>query len=247
MQFKNAPLFLSLVARSWVGTAAAITAQNDNTAVCGTLADVAQSYKSGALRGDLLLFNGTIHTMDAGETVATVVGIKDGSIVYVGDSAADARKSFLGSPPTIDLGGRVAVPGLVESHNHIVLMGNRPGYHTPLENAYSVADVQQTLAARASRDAVPPGSFITTIGGFHSNQFGERRLPTLEELDAALPQHPAFISIGFNGPSVTNSLGKAYFESANLATGPVAISANGSIAAGDETGKALLTLRQQLT
>ncbi|KAK6836419.1 hypothetical protein PG987_006914 [Apiospora arundinis] len=222
MHFKSAPLFLSLVARSWVANAAAITAQND-TAVCGKLADVAQSYKGGALRGDLLLLNGTIHTMDAAETKATVVGIKDGSVVYVGDSVDDARKSFLGSPPTIDLGGRVAIPGLVESHNHI-----------------------QTFAARASRDAVPPGSFITTIGGFHPNQFSERRLPTLEELDAALPQHPAFISIGFNGPSVTNTLGKAYFESA-LPTGPVAISANGSIAAGEENGKALLAVRQLLT
>ncbi|KAK7949208.1 uncharacterized protein PG986_010094 [Apiospora aurea] len=247
MQFKNVSVFLSLVAQSWVAKAAAVTTPNDDTAVCGKLADVARSYKSGALRADLLLVNGTIHTMDAAETTATVVGIKDGSIVYVGDSAADARQSFLGSPPTVDLGGRMAIPGLVESHNHIVLMGNRPGYHTPLENAYSVADVQQTLAARASRDAVPPGGFVTTIGGFHSNQFSERRLPTLEELDAALPQHPAFVSIGFNGPSVTNSLGKAYFESATLATGPVAISANGSIAAGVETGKALLTLRQQLT
>ncbi|KAK8040012.1 hypothetical protein PG993_008423 [Apiospora rasikravindrae] len=246
MHFKSAPLFLSLVAGSWAAKAAAITAPND-TAVCGKLADVAQSYKSGALRGDLLLFNGTIHTMDAAETVATVVGIKDGRIVYVGDSAADARQSFLSSPPTIDLGGRVAVPGLVDSHNHIVLMGNRPGYHTPLENAYSITDVQQILAARAGRDAVPPGSFITTIGGFHPNQFRERRLPTLEELDAALSQHPAFVSIGFNGPSVTNSLGKAYFESPSLATGPVAISANGTIGSGDETGKALLALRQQLT
>ncbi|KAK8107026.1 uncharacterized protein PG998_009039 [Apiospora kogelbergensis] len=245
MHFKSAPLFLSLVARSWVANAATITTQND-TAVCGKLADVSQSYKSGALRGDLLLLNGTIHTMDAAETRATVVGIKEGTIVYVGDSVADARKSFLGSPPTIDLGGRVAIPGLVESHNHIVLMGNRPGYHTPLENAYSVAEVQQTFSARASRDAVPPGSFITTIGGFNPNQFSEGRLPTLEELDVALPQHPAFVSIGFNGPSVTNSLGKAYFESA-LATGSVAISANGSIAAGEENGKALLALRGQLT
>ncbi|KAK8063183.1 amidohydrolase ytcJ-like [Apiospora saccharicola] len=240
MHFKSVPLLLSLVARSWVANAAAITAP-DNTAVCGKLADVSQSYKSGALRGDLLLFNGKIHTMDAAETNATVVGIKGGSIVYVGDSVEDARKSFLGSPPTIDLGGRVAVPGLVESHNHIVLMGNRPGYHTPLENAYSVADVQSTFSARATRDAVPPESFITTIGGFHPNQFAERRLPTLEELDEALPQHPAFISIGFNGPSVTNSLGKAFFESSSLApAGPVAIAANGTIASGEENGKALL-------
>jgi len=49
----------------------------------------------------------------------------------------------------------------------MVLMGNRPGYHTPLENAASIADVQAIYAARARN--VPSGAWITTIGGFHSN------------------------------------------------------------------------------
>ena len=86
--------------------------------------------------------------------------------------------------------------------------------------------------------------FITTIGGFHFNQFAETRLPTLAELDAAVPDHPAYLSISFSGPSVTNSRGKAFFEAADPA---VVVGVDGAIAAGAETGKATLALRRTLT
>ncbi|KAI0505134.1 amidohydrolase family-domain-containing protein [Xylaria bambusicola] len=197
---------------------------------------------SSSLQGNLILSNGSIHTMSEAEEVVSVVGIKDGLIVYVGDSQAEALSKFLGAPSIVDLQGRTAVPGLIDSHNHIVLLGNRPGYHTPLENAYSIADVQSTYQSRGK--GVPQGNFITTIGGFHPNHFAERRLPTLAELDAAAPNHPVFISYSFAGPATTNSLGKAFFES--LASPPV-ISANGSITSGENNGKALLALRKQLT
>jgi predicted amidohydrolase YtcJ len=196
----------------------------------------------GALRGDLILSNGKIHTMNEGDDVASVIGIKDGVIVYVGQSQKDALEKFETDPTVIDLEGHSATPGLIDCHNHIVLLGNRPGYHTPLENAYSITDVQNTYRSRAS--GIPPGSFITTIGGFHPNQFNETRLPTLDELDQALPNNPAFVSYGFTGPATTNSLGKAFFES--LAD-PPQISANGSISFGENNGKALLALRKQLT
>jgi predicted amidohydrolase YtcJ len=196
----------------------------------------------GDLQGDLLLFNGKIYTQDSHDLVASVVAIKDGKISYVGDNQEDAIRDLSNNATSIDLRGRVAVPGLIDCHNHIVLMGNRPGYHTPLENAYSIADVLHTYSLRAG--TVPNGSFITTIGGFHPNQFQERRLPTLSELDLAIPNHPVFISYSFYGPGVTNSLGKTFFES--LAQ-PPAIGTNGSIANGTDNGIALLALRQQLT
>jgi predicted amidohydrolase YtcJ len=219
------------------GAAAALTVVTG-----GTPASAHEDYREGTLRADLVLYNGRIHTMDARNRVASVVAIQDGKIVYVGNDDRAARRGFEGNPRTVNLRGRVAVPGLIDCHNHIVLMGNRPGYHTPLENAYSVADVQNTYRQRARE--VPRGKFVTTIGGFHFNQFSEVRLPTLAELDKALPNHPAYISIGFSGPSVTNSLGKKFFEAAAL---PVTVGADGSIASGTETGKATLALRKTLT
>jgi predicted amidohydrolase YtcJ len=143
--------------------------------------------------------------------------------------------------------GRTVVPGIIDNHNHIVVMGNRPGYHTPLENATSIADVQAIIAARVA--AAPKGVWITTIGGFHRNQLiappEMPRLPTLAELDKASPNNPVFISEGFSGPSATNSLGKKFFESP--VTAPIPVGADGSIAAGAQaTGRAMLTLRQTL-
>ncbi|KAJ7067261.1 amidohydrolase family-domain-containing protein [Mycena amicta] len=207
-------------------------------------ASIRAQYKDGTLQGDLILSNGRIHTMTGTDQIVSVVAIRSGKIVYVGDDDSHARRQFLhppGPPRVIDLKGRVGIPGLVDCHNHIVLFGNRPGHHTPLENAYSIAEVQETYRLRAS-NGVPEGQFITTIGGFSPGQFSEGRLPTLAELDDALPKHPAFVSVGFTGPAATNTLGKAFFAGV-----PVAIGADGSIAEGEENGKALLALRQQLT
>jgi len=125
-------------------------------------------------------------------------------------------------------------------------MGNRPGYHTPLENAASIRDVQETLAARAK--GLPAGAWITTIGGFHRNQLvppGEMaRMPTLAELDAAVSDHPVYLSEGFSGPSVTNTAGKKIFESQ---APPIPVGADGSIAGNPmATGRATLFLRQTL-
>jgi predicted amidohydrolase YtcJ len=208
----------------------------------GAAASAHEQYRDGALRADLLLYNGRIHTMDARNRIASVLAIQDGKIIYVGNDMGPARRAIEGNPRTVNLRGRTAIPGLIDCHNHVVLMGNRPGYHTPLENAYSVADVQNIYRDRAEH--APAGKFITTIGGFHFNQFKEVRLPTLTELDAALPNHAAYISVGFTGPSVTNTLGKKFFEAASL---PVTVGADGSIAGGTETGKATLALRRALT
>ena len=207
--------------------------------------------------GDLILHNGRIFTMDDAGPVANTVAIRGGYVVYVGNSLGAAEQQFASRPRVIDLHGRMAVPGLIDCHNHFVLMGNRPGHHTPLENAYSVADVQALYAARAAslpKSPNPPVSaenFITTIGGFSPNQFKEVRLPTLAELDAAVPDHPVYLQVAFTGPAVTNSLGKAFFDNV---TGPfpVTVGADGSIAAspflGDgPTTAALLALRQTLT
>ena len=233
-------------------------------AMAGTAAAATRSAGEGADRGrtspagDLILVNGAIHTMDSARSVASVLAIRRGVVVYVGNRLDAAQRQFTGDVRVIDLHGRMAIPGLIDCHNHIVLMGNRPGNHTPLENAYSIADVQALYAARAASLPASPNppvsadSFITTIGGFSPNQFKEVRLPTLAELDAAVPDNPVYISVGFSGPSATNTLGKAFFENVPPPYGPVAVGADGSIAAapflGDgPTGEATLALRETLT
>jgi hypothetical protein len=197
---------------------------------------------------DLILVNGKIHTMDAENSVVSSVAIQKGRFVATGRGRGlpvhAGRETRV-----IDLRGRTVVPGIIDNHNHIVLMGNRPGYHTPLENAHSIAEAQAIYAARAKQ--IPVDAWITTIGGFHFNHIYANpadptsgRFPTRTELDAAVPNNPAFMMISFGGPGATNSLGRSIL----MANG-VAVGDDGSIAGGfgaSECGKALFFLRQTL-
>jgi predicted amidohydrolase YtcJ len=156
----------------------------------------------------LLLTNGKIHTMDAKRSIVSKVRIANGRFVEVGDTASASG----GCTDAIDLRGRTVIPGMIDNHFHVQLVGSRPGYETrTIETAFSIADVQNVIRTRAA--TVPDGAFITAIGGLMPRQFTENRLPTLAELDAAAPRHPVYLHVTFNGPAATNSLGKKFFES----------------------------------
>ncbi|PZF82028.1 amidohydrolase [Jiangella anatolica] len=194
-------------------------------------------------QADLVLTNGRIHTMDDQGTVARAVAIRDGRIVAVGTAVPNPGSGGV----SIDLGGRTVVPGLIESHTHFVSLANRPGYHVAqLELARDLAEVQAFLAAR--RPDVPEGQFITALGGWHPRQWTEQRLPTLAELDAAVPNRPVFLLQTFAGPSVTNTLGKQFFETVTSPlAGPVTVGPTGAIASGLQTTTALYHLRVRQT
>ncbi len=201
---------------------------------------------------DLNLTNGRIHTLDARNSVVSAVAIRNGRITSVGNSAP-AR-----TPNTrvIDLRGRTVVPGLVEPHIHSVSLANRPGYHTILENTASIREIQDALAAR--RKSVPEGQWITSMGGWHPNQWAEHRHPTLKELDEAVPDRPVLLYERFTGPAVTNSAGKKIFDALDAGTPihpdikKIAVADNGVIAAagfagGGPSASALFHLRRQQT
>jgi hypothetical protein len=176
--------------------------------------DQAAGQNAGAAIGDeitLALVNGRIHTQDSAATIANVVTIRNGRFVTVGGTPPQADPSVR----VIDLQGHTVVPGLVEPHIHIVSLANRPGYHTILENTASLREVQAALAAR--RKDVPEGAWITSLGGWHPNQWAEHRHPTLAELDDAVPDRPVFLYERFTGPAATNSLGKKFFDAVDAA------------------------------
>jgi predicted amidohydrolase YtcJ len=199
-----------------------------------------------------VLINGKIHTMDTADRVVNTITIRHNRILSVGGTVPKAGPGVR----IINLGGRTVVPGLVEPHIHIVSLGNRPGYHTILENTTSIREVQEALAAR--RKDTPEGAWITSMGGWHPNQWAEHRHPTLAELDAAVPDRPVLLYERFTGPAVTNSLGKAFFDAADAAPPvhpdikKINVAANGAIAAAGFTGggpsaSALFLLRRMQT
>src|SRR6266513_4189191 len=190
----------------------------------------------------LTLVNGRIHTMDDRNSVVSSVTIRNGRFVGGGSNSSSKNE-------VIDLRGHTVVPGLIESHTHFVSLANRPGYHVAQwELAANLAEVLAMLAAR--RRDVPPGEFITAMGAGTPRMFAELRLPTLAELDAAVPDRPVFLYQGGGGPARTNTLGKQFFESATAPlAGPVTVGADGTIAGGNPNmaNRALYHLRIRQT
>ena len=180
---------------------------------------------------DLVLVNGSIHTMDAANRVVSQVVIRNGRFAAVGNTVPAQGRGVR----RIDLKGKTVIPGLIDAHNHIVLVGNRPGWHTPLEHVFTIPDAIAALKKRAA--GVPRGEFITTVGPAAAMQFPDKRLPTLMELDAV--DRPVYIQAA-QGGARTNTLGKTWLESKG-----VTVAADGAIA-GPALNLALKTLRQEL-
>ena len=234
--------------RRFLATAAAAIA-------AGPAAGVLSAQNPAAGAADeitLALVNGRIHTLDTNDTVANSVTIRNGRFVTVGGRPPKASPSV----KVIDLRGRTVVAGLVEPHINIVSLANRPGYHTILENTASIREIQEALAAR--RKDVPAGAWITSMGGWHPNQWAEHRHPTRKELDDAVPDRPVFLYERFTGPCGVNSMAKAFFDAADAAPPVhpdirrVNVSADGVIAAAGFTGggpsaSALFLMRRMQT
>jgi predicted amidohydrolase YtcJ len=172
---------------------------------------------------DLTLVNGKIHTMDSRNSIVSSVAIRNGKFVAVGETVPASARA-------IDLNGRTVIPGLVDNHNHFVLLSERPGHDTRLESAASIADVQGAVAARTK--TVPQGAWITAMGGWVPEQFAERRLPTLEELDAAAANNPVIIFQTFVGPAAVNTRARQFLSAKDITVSDAGLIAMGPAALG---------------
>jgi hypothetical protein len=137
----------------------------------------------------LLLVNARVTTMDPAQPEAEAVFIKDGLIVEVGPEA-HLRARHPGVS-LLDLQGRRVIPGLIDSHTHIIRQGNNFAMELRWDEVPSLADGLAMLRAQAQR--TPPGAWVRVVGGWSADQFAERRLPTLAEINAAAPETPVYV------------------------------------------------------
>lgn len=147
---------------------------------------------------DLVLTNGTIITVDPRDTVAQAVAIRGGKIVFVGSSSA-ARRYVGDKTEVIDLAGRTATPGLIDTHVHF----SEPADNLDLGDARSIADVIAKVKAWA--DKTPAGEWIRG-SGWDEGKLAERRYITAADLDKAAPNQPVYLTHTTGHYGVANSL-----------------------------------------
>ncbi|WP_327070749.1 amidohydrolase [Kitasatospora sp. NBC_01250] len=139
---------------------------------------------------DLVVRNAKVYTGDPLRPRASAVAIRAGLITAVGNDA-DVIPRIGPGTRVVDALGRRAVPGLNDSHLHVI----RGGLNYVLELRWDgVPTLRQALAMlRSQAERTPPGQWVRVVGGWSADQFAERRLPTLAELNAAAPDTPVFV------------------------------------------------------
>jgi predicted amidohydrolase YtcJ len=139
---------------------------------------------------DLILHRGLFTTLDRSNPTASAVAIKDGKFTVVGH---DHEVMPLAGAETrvVDLKGRRVLPGLIDNHLHIIRGGLNFNMELRWDGVRSLADAMAMLKAQVA--ITPPPQWVRVVGGFTEHQFIEKRLPTIEELNAVAPDTPVFI------------------------------------------------------
>ncbi|AWK05787.1 amidohydrolase [Flavobacterium crocinum] len=142
------------------------------------------------MKADLILFNGKIHSFNTETPNVTAVAIKDGKFIAVGN---DSSVMELASEETkiIDLQNKRVVPGINDSHIHLIRGGLNYNLELRWDGVPSLADALRMLKEQVDR--TPNPQWVRVVGGWSEFQFAERRMPTLEEINAIAPETPVFI------------------------------------------------------
>jgi predicted amidohydrolase YtcJ len=140
-------------------------------------------------RDDLIITNAKVTTLDRENPSAQAVAIRDGKFLAVG-SEQEVRAAAPGAR-VIDAKGRRLIPGLIDSHIHVIRGGLNYNMELRWEGVPTLADAMAMLKRQAEN--TPPPQWVRVVGGFTEHQFAEKRLPTLDEINAAAPETPVFI------------------------------------------------------
>ncbi|MGH8486078.1 MAG: amidohydrolase family protein, partial [Pseudomonas sp.] len=116
------------------------------------------------MTADLILFNGKLHTVDREKPTASAVAIKDGRFLAVGTDA-EAMTHRGDATQMIDLKQRTVIPGLNDSHLHLIRGGLNYNLELRWEGVPSLADALRMLKDQADRTPTP--QWVRVVGGWN--------------------------------------------------------------------------------
>lgn len=132
---------------------------------------------------------GRIRSMASGSPRAEALAFADGRITALG-SREEICAAFTGAE-VIDLGEATILPGFVDAHHHVSISALYDGaVRLVAPEVVDIPSLQRTLRQAAQRSAAD-----RWLVGTHLDEslLSERRPPTRQELDAAVPDRPLFI------------------------------------------------------
>ncbi|HLO25350.1 MAG TPA: amidohydrolase, partial [Geobacteraceae bacterium] len=138
---------------------------------------------------ELLIHNGAVTTLDPAHPQVSAVAIAGGRITATGGeellATADEKTK------RIDLKGNRVIPGLNDSHIHVIRGGLNFNMELRWDGVPSLTLALEMLREQARR--TPPPQWVRVIGGWTEFQFAEQRMPTVDEINAVAPDTPVFI------------------------------------------------------
>ena len=149
-----------------------------------------ENVKAAMTSTDLILVNAKVTTLDRENPEAEAVAIRDGKFLAVG-SEKDVRAAVGPNAIVIDAARRRLIPGLIDSHMHIIRGGLNYNMELRWDGVPSLAEAMAMLKHQV--DNTPAPQWVRVVGGFTEHQFAEKRLPTIAELNAVAPDTPVFI------------------------------------------------------
>ncbi|MBU5349124.1 amidohydrolase [Paenibacillus lautus] len=148
------------------------------------------SKKTIDVEASLVIHNASIVTMDHSNPTATAVAVKDGQFLSVGEDA-EVMKYVGSSTQVVNANKRMLIPGLNDSHIHLIRGGLNYNLELRWDGVPSVADALRMLKKQVDRTPAP--HWVRVVGGWTEFQFIERRMPTLDEINRIAPETPVFI------------------------------------------------------
>lgn len=143
-------------------------------------------------KADLIIYNGKIATMQKQGEFVQAIAIRDGIILDTGTEKNIVATYKSSATKLIDAKGKTVIPGLNDSHMHVIREGLNYNSELRWDGVKTLKRAMEMLKEQAAR--TPDGVWIKVIGGWNEFQFEEKRQPTIDEINVAVPDKPVFIT-----------------------------------------------------